>query len=602
MATPLTPPLVDAFAVPSSGPWAESVMAPIYAEGDRISSYFILFHFVVGLALAPFYDTWFMALAIGALSAAMFVGTAWLAPGTLLTRCVAGISLQAFVALHIYQLHGLPEMHFFFFSAFTMLIAYQDWRAPWPGALLIIGQHIWFAVLENSGREMHFFQGPVTFWQLFFHFGIAILHVAVCSHWAMRLRRNTLQEAWDQRRLDIALQKAETGAAAKSSFLATMSHEIRTPMNGVLGMMTLLEQTTLDDEQQEFLRIARRSGEGLLGVIDDVLDFSKLEAGRMQAEQLPFDPTALLEDVHDLLLPQAREKRLEFAVETPGGLPPWLMGDGRRIRQILLNLVGNALKFTSEGEVRLIASADVRGSSGTLRISVCDSGIGMSEDAVDRLFTEFTQADSTTTRRFGGTGLGLAISRRLASLMGGAITVESAIGVGTSFTLILPVGTADEPDARMPVRPAADPGATAGLAVLLVEDNPVNQLVATRLLEKEGCSVDVAANGLEAVHHADRRAYDLVLMDCHMPVMDGFEATRRIRAKEPLGSRLRIVALTASVLDSEREQCLLAGMDAVLAKPIARTALSDTIMGVRATRGPEPPTDATNAPADRDVA
>jgi signal transduction histidine kinase/ActR/RegA family two-component response regulator len=602
MPAPLSPHPVESPAVPSSGAWAESVMAPIYAEGDRFSSYFILFHFVIGLGLAPFYDTWFMAVTIGALSAAMFLASAWLVPGTLLTRCIAGVSLQAFVALHIYQLHGLPEMHFFFFSAFTMLIAYQDWRAPWPGALLIIGQHIWFAALENSGVEMNFFEGPVTFWQLFFHFGIAILHVAVCSHWAMRLRRNTLREAWDQRRLDIALQKAETAAAAKSSFLATMSHEIRTPMNGVLGMMTLLEQTSLDDEQQEFLRIARRSGEGLLGVIDDVLDFSKLEAGRMQAERLAFSPVALLEDVHALLLPQAHEKQLEFAVETPAGLPPWLVGDSRRIRQILLNLVGNALKFTIEGSVRLIASADMDDTQGTLCITVQDSGIGMREDAVQRLFTEFTQADSTTTRRFGGTGLGLAISQRLAGLMGGAIAVESAVGIGTSFTLTLPVGTADQPDLRVPETHAAEPVGHAGLAVLLVEDNPVNQLVATRLLQKEGCTVDIAANGLEAVHHADRRAYDLVLMDCHMPVMDGFEATRRIRANEPLGSRLRIVALTASVLDSEREQCLVAGMDAVLAKPIARTALSDTITRVRAARGPEPPSDSTDSSADRDVA
>ena len=601
MATPLPKHAIESVSVPSSGEWAESIMAPIYAEGDRYSSYFILFHFVIGLALAPFYDTWYMAVVIGALSAAMFLASAWLAPGTLLTRCVAGISLQAFVALHIYQLHGLPEMHFFFFSAFTMLIAYQDWRAPWPGALLIIGQHIWFAVLENSGVEMNFFEGPVTFWKLFFHFGIAILHVAVCSHWAMRLRRNTLREAWDQRRLDRALQKAETAAAAKSSFLATMSHEIRTPMNGVLGMMTLLEQTTLDDEQQDYLRIARRSGEGLLGVIDDVLDFSKLEAGRMQAEQLPFAPRAVLDDVHALLLPQAREKRLDFVVDTPGRLPDALIGDGRRIRQILLNLVGNALKFTPHGEVRMIASASLDGATGTLRITVRDSGIGMTGDALGELFTEFMQADSTTTRRFGGTGLGLAISQRLARLMGGTITVESEPGVGTSFTLTIPVNVTTEPVGRAVGRATAAAAGSGPLSVLLVEDNPVNQLVATRLLQKEGCSVDVAANGLEAVHHADRRAYDLVLMDCHMPVMDGFEATRRIRASQPEGSRLRIVALTASVLDSEREQCLLAGMDAVLAKPIARTALSDTIMDVRAERDPEPPTDSTDV-ADRDVA
>ena len=225
----------------------------------------------------------------------------------------------------------------------------------------------------------------------------------------------------------------------------------------------------------------------------------------------------------------------------------------------------------------------------------------MTGEAIDQLFTEFMQADSTTTRRFGGTGLGLAISQRLARLMGGAITVESTPGVGTSFTVTLPVTTTAEHDARLTESPAKTASGDGPVSVLLVEDNPVNQLVATRLLQKEGCVVDVAANGLEAVHHADRQAYDLVLMDCHMPVMDGYEATRRIRANQPVGTRLRIVALTASVLDSEREQCLLAGMDAVLAKPIARSALSETIMNVRGERTPDPPTGSTGQ-ADRDVA
>jgi len=205
--------------VPQSGPWVEEVMRRIYGDGDRYAGWFVLGHFAIGLALAPFYDTWLMALVVGGLAVGMFFGSVWLAPRRLVTRWVAGVSLQSFVALHIYQLHGLPEMHFFFFSAFTMLIAYQDWRAPWPGALLIIGQHIWFAILSNAGVEVNFFEGRVGVVKLVFHFGIALLHVGVCSFWSMQLRRNTLRDAWHQQQLEEARQKAEVLTAAKSGFL-----------------------------------------------------------------------------------------------------------------------------------------------------------------------------------------------------------------------------------------------------------------------------------------------------------------------------------------------------------------------------------------------
>ncbi|MGV3516792.1 response regulator [Luteitalea sp.] len=576
--------------VPASGTWTDSVMAPIYAEGDRYCRYFILFHFAIGLALAPFYDTWLMAVVVGALAAAMFFGVAWLAPGTLLTRCIAGVSLQAFVALHIYQLHGQPEMHFFFFSAFTMLIAYQDWRAPWPGALLIIGQHIWFAYLENSGVEMNFFPGEVAFWQLFFHFGIAILHVAVCSHWAARLRRDTLREAWDQRRLDVALRKAEAGMVTRSRFLATMSHEIRTPMSGVLGMLTLLERTPLTDDQQEFLRIARRSGEGLLGVINDVLDFSKLEAGRVVIEQLPLDIRAILSDVHDLLLPQARQKGLALTTALPDVLPAELLGDGARIKQILLNLVGNALKFTAAGHVQVTASLEpLQASRVQLRLTVADTGIGMSADTVAGLFTEFTQADAGTTRRHGGTGLGLAISQRLARLLDGELAVATELGQGTTFTLVVPLTVDESAPARSGPIDAPDASVSAlPLRVLVVEDHPVNQLVAVRLLEQESCVVTVAGNGLEALAAIEHTTFDLVLMDCHMPAMDGFDATRAIRAAAGACQAVPIVALTASVMEEDRARCLAAGMNGVLAKPVSRLTLQQLLQQHRQRVGVAP--------------
>jgi signal transduction histidine kinase len=553
-------------------------MDPIYAKGDRYVGWFLLFHFVVGLALAPFYDTWVFAAVVGTLTLAMFFGAARLAPRTLLTRCVAGTALQAFVAMHIYQLHGLPEMHFFFFTATTMLIAYQDWRAPWLGTFLIIGQHVAFAILENSGVEMNFFEGPVGFWKLFFHFGIALFQVAVCSFWACRLRHDTLREAWTQRQLEEARRKAEDATAVKGGFLATMSHEIRTPMNGVLGMMSLLDQTRLDPVQREYLDTARRSGEALLVIIDDILDLSKLEAGRMGVDALPFAPRRAVSDVAALLRPLASDKGLELTVRVDGEVPETLLGDGRRVRQILLNLVGNALKFTASGFVRIEATLDTDAAGGRwLRLAVCDSGIGIDEAAIARLFTDFSQADTSTTRRFGGTGLGLAISRRLATLMGGSIEVASAPGVGSAFTLTLPAVAAAEVEALHYPGTGTDVASVVASrrpVVLLVEDNPVNQLVAMRMLQLEGCDVDLAVNGAEAVERAGARGYDLILMDCHMPVMDGFEATRQLRARLDAAVRPPILALTASILDEDRELCSQAGMDAALAKPLQRAALA----------------------------
>jgi CheY-like chemotaxis protein/nitrogen-specific signal transduction histidine kinase len=560
--------------VPLSGPWADAVMDRIYAEGDRYAGYFVLFHFAVGLGLAPFFDTWLMALSVGSLATAMFFASRAIAPRMLVTRMVAGVSLQAFVALHIYQLHGLPEMHFFFFSAFTMLITYQDPRAPWLGTFLIIGQHIVFAYLENSGVELNYFDGPVGFWKLFFHFGIALLHVGVCSYWAMWLRRKTLTEAWHQQQLDEARQRAEAATATKSRFLATMSHEIRTPMNGVLGMTTLLRGTRLDDEQRGYVDLAHRSGQHLLSVINDILDFSKIEAGRMEVSPEPFDTRAAIDETRQLLASEAQRKGLTLSSVVASDMPALVLADSRMVRQVLLNLVGNALKYTVDGFVRI--DATWRPSSegqGELHISVRDSGIGISGEAIRRLFSEFTQLDTSTTRRYGGSGLGLAISLRLATLMGGAITVESTPGRGSTFTMTLPASVVSrDTEARATAgrEPLARP--LESLAVLVVEDNPVNQVVAVRLLERQGCRVDLATTGQEAVARCAARPYGVVLMDCYMPEMDGFEATRRIRAADN-GRRTPIIALTASVLDTDRQRCLDAGMDAVLPKPVDADAL-----------------------------
>jgi signal transduction histidine kinase/CheY-like chemotaxis protein/HPt (histidine-containing phosphotransfer) domain-containing protein len=521
-----------------------------------------------------------------ALCASVFVGRVWPLPrplvGQLLWYATIVYCLPFFFTYMLLMNAGAPVWLVTWLCGFILLAMVVEFGNLI--LLLLLGVALAFAAFALGGGSMSSLSPLVEQIPVF----LFTILAGALSVYRQQIARRTLTRARDA---------AEAANEAKSEFLAMMSHEIRTPMNGVLGMSGVLLESGLNAEQHRYAMTIRQSGESLLRIINDVLDFSKLESNAVELEDIAFDFHELLSYGTEIVAPRARAKVIELDVSIAPDVPRFIRADAGRVRQVLINLLGNAIKFTEHGSVKLRVGLK---DENTVRVDVVDTGIGIAEHQLPRLFQHFSQADASISRRFGGSGLGLAISKKLVERMGGTIGVESALGEGSTFWFELPLVSAEQSEMGVceldswPARVEEARNCLAGLGrplrLLVVEDNATNVLVATSVLARYDIRPDIAGNGLEAVEAVRHSRYDVILMDVHMPQMDGLEATRTIRSFPGPESRTPIIALTANAFKGDVERSYAAGMNGHLGKPFRApeliVALADALRGRQGSAAP----------------
>jgi len=478
-----------------------------------------------------------------------------------------------------------PIVKLYYFYLFLVLFPVVIRLMTMGDEFIILSLTTFFYMLVMVSIGSRINKSVLTSLEVRFHNESLIKFMSQARNESEDLNEELSTEIEQRKRIEKELNKAKEAAEAasktKSEFLANMSHEIRTPMNGILGTLQLLQGSKLTESQMEYVGIAYNSGQALLSLLNDILDFSKIEAGKLKLESIPFNLQTLIKELTVLLKQKADERKVELLTEVDPEIPVIIKGDSVRIRQILANLMTNAIKFTEQGTVTVKAKVlEKNERSVRLRLEIQDTGIGIAEEAQRKLFNSFTQADGSTTRKYGGTGLGLAIVRQLVTIMRGRLGVDSEENKGSCFWAEITFEVPSDIEIETPQITEKEEIETLEGKALLVEDNPVNQIIARKMLEKVGMTYEVVNNGEEAISRLKlQHDFNLVLMDCQMPVMDGYEATKALRDLEDNNGlkRLPVIAMTANAMEGDKDKCLAAGMDDYVSKPVNQTALKETL-------------------------